>query len=62
MNFNPDINSDEITKKCNIKTSRNTDKNYIKILNAEDSEKVGTSKNSKKKIISVQIRYQRKEN
>jgi hypothetical protein len=49
LNFNPDINSDEITKKCIIKTSRNTDKNYIKILNAEDSEKVGTSKNSKKK-------------
>ena len=49
LNFNPDINSDEITKKCIIKTSRNTDKNYIKILNAEDSEKVGISKNSKKK-------------
>ena len=48
MNFNPDINLDEIKKRYIINTSRNIEKNYIKILNTEDNEKVEASKNPNK--------------
>ena len=48
LSFDPDINHDEIKKRFVLNTSRNNDKNYIKILNTEDNEKVGIPKNLSK--------------
>ena len=48
MSFDPDINHDEIKKRFVMNTSRNNDKNHIKILNTEDNEKFEISKNLSK--------------